>query len=80
MEDLHQLVANFYSLKTEKILTGRVALGDWLGCYRVSILRNTEVRELAGLHLEVFESINFLVNTIVQGSANYNPATKWFKH
>ena len=53
MEDLHQLVANFYSLKTEKILTGRVALGDWLGFYRVSILRNTEVRELAGLHLEV---------------------------
>ena len=43
MEDLYQLVANFYSLKTEKILTG---------CYRVSILPNTGVRELAGLHLE----------------------------
>ena len=28
------LVANFYSYKTEKIATGRVALGDWVGCYR----------------------------------------------
>ena len=26
--------ANVYSLKAEKILTGRVALGDWLGCFR----------------------------------------------
>ena len=25
--------ANVYNLKTEKIPTGRVALGDWLGCY-----------------------------------------------
>ena len=24
--------ANFYNLKREKIPTGRVALGDWLGC------------------------------------------------
>ena len=36
--------ANIYSLKTEKIPTGRVALGDWLGCYRagnkMSILPN----------------------------------------
>ncbi|CAI9156044.1 unnamed protein product, partial [Rangifer tarandus platyrhynchus] len=31
---LLQQVANFYSLKTEKIPTGTVALGDWLGCYR----------------------------------------------
>ena len=23
---------NFYNLKREKIPTGRVALGDWLGC------------------------------------------------
>ena len=30
------LVANFYSLK-KKIPAGRVALGDWLGCYRVGI-------------------------------------------
>ena len=30
------LVANCYSLKPEKITTGRVTLGDWLGCYRVS--------------------------------------------
>ena len=29
-----RLVASFYSLKTEKIPTGMVALGDWLGCYR----------------------------------------------
>ena len=27
--------ANFYNLKREKIPTGRVALGDWLGHYRV---------------------------------------------
>ena len=35
-EPLCELVANFYSLKTKKIPTGRVALGNWLGCYRVS--------------------------------------------
>ena len=39
-----RLVANFYSLKTEKIPTGMVALDDWLGCYkvysRVGILHN----------------------------------------
>ena len=29
------LIANFYSLKTKKIPAGRVALGDWLGRYRV---------------------------------------------
>ena len=28
--------ANFYGLKTKKIPAGRVALGEWLGCYRVS--------------------------------------------
>ena len=28
--------ASFYSLKTEKIPAERVALGDRLGCYRVS--------------------------------------------
>ena len=32
----HGLVVNFYSLKTQKIPAGRVALGDWLGYYRVS--------------------------------------------
>jgi len=53
VEDLYQPVANFYSLKTEKILTGRVALDDWLECYRVSILPNRGVKELAGLHLKV---------------------------
>ena len=46
-------VANFYSLKTEKIPTGRVALGDWLGCYRVgnsvSIFTKHGVRDLASL-------------------------------
>ena len=26
-------VADFYSLKTKKIPPGRMALGDWLGCY-----------------------------------------------
>ena len=26
------LIANFYSLKTKKILAKRLALGDWLGC------------------------------------------------
>ena len=30
----HRLVANVYRLKTEKIPTVMVALGDWLGCYR----------------------------------------------
>ena len=34
--------ANFYSLKTQKIPAGRVAVGDWLGCYRVGILPNIE--------------------------------------
>ena len=29
------VVANFYNLKTEKISTGMVALGDWLRCYRM---------------------------------------------
>ena len=29
------LVANFYSLKTKKIPAGRMALGDWSGCYVV---------------------------------------------
>ena len=29
------LLANFYSLKAKKIPVGRVASGDWLGCYRV---------------------------------------------
>ena len=29
------LVANFYSLKTKKIPAGRMALGDWSGCYKV---------------------------------------------
>ena len=28
-------MANLYRLKIEKIPTGMVALGDWLGCYRV---------------------------------------------
>ena len=30
------LAASFYSFKTKKIPAGRVALGDWLGHYRVS--------------------------------------------
>ena len=36
------LIANFYSLKTKKIPTGSVALGDWSGCYRVDILPSME--------------------------------------
>ena len=43
-EPFCRLAANFYSLKTEKIPTGMVALGDWLACYkvddRVGILHN----------------------------------------
>ena len=34
-EPFRRLVANFHSYKTEKITTGRVASGDWVGCYRV---------------------------------------------
>ena len=30
------LVATLYSLKTKKIPAERVALDDWLGCYKVS--------------------------------------------
>ena len=30
------LVANFYSLKTKKIPAGRMALGNWSGCYKVT--------------------------------------------
>ena len=30
-----RLVANFYNLKTEKVPTGMVALGELLGCYRI---------------------------------------------
>ena len=37
-----ELIANFYSLKTKKISAGRLALDDWLGCYRVDILPNME--------------------------------------
>ena len=39
---LHGLVANLHSLKTEKTPVGRVALGDWLGCYRVGTAPNME--------------------------------------
>ena len=47
-----RLAANFYILKTEKIPTGRVVLGDWLRCSgvgnRVGVLLNVGVAELAG--------------------------------
>lgn len=36
VDTFHGLVANVYSLKTKEILAGRLALGDWLGSYRVS--------------------------------------------
>ena len=45
-------VANFYSLKTETIPIGMVALGDGLGCYRVGILLNMGSGNWAGLDLE----------------------------
>ena len=32
----HGLRASFYSLETKKIPAGRLVLGDWFGCYRVS--------------------------------------------
>ena len=48
----HGLVANVYSLKTKKIPAGRLPLGDWLGCYRMStgvgIFASFVVRESAG--------------------------------
>ena len=31
-----ELIANFYSLKIKKIPVGRLVLGDWLECYKVS--------------------------------------------
>ena len=30
------LVTNFYNLKTKKIPAGRLAVGDWLRCHRVT--------------------------------------------
>ena len=35
INSFQKLTANFYSLKIKKIPPGRLALGDWLGCYRV---------------------------------------------
>ena len=34
-DSFHELIANFYSLKTKKIPAGRLALGDGLGRYGV---------------------------------------------
>ena len=36
VERFWELIANFYSLKTKKIPVGRLVLGDWLECYKVS--------------------------------------------
>lgn len=33
----HGLVANFYSLQTKQLPAEKLALGDWFGCYRVTI-------------------------------------------
>ena len=33
--DLFRELLTFYSLKTKKIPAGRLALGNWLGLYRV---------------------------------------------
>ena len=35
VDSFYGLVANFYSLKTKQIPAGWLALGDWLGLYRV---------------------------------------------
>ena len=35
VDSFHELIANFYSLKTKKMPAGRLASGDWLGCCRV---------------------------------------------
>ena len=35
INSFQKLIANFYSLKIKRILAGRLALGDWLVCYRV---------------------------------------------
>ena len=36
VDTLGGLVANFYSFKTGTNPAGRLALGDWLGCHRVT--------------------------------------------
>ena len=35
VDSFHGLIANFYSFKTKSIPAERLALGDWLGPYRV---------------------------------------------
>ena len=35
LDAFHGLLASFYSLKIKKTPAGRVALGDWLGRYRM---------------------------------------------
>ena len=35
VNSFHELIANFYSLKTKKIPGGKLASGGWLGDYRV---------------------------------------------
>ena len=35
INSFQKLIANFYSLKIKKILSGRLTLGDCLVCYRV---------------------------------------------
>ena len=36
IDAFHGLEANFYILKTKKMPAGRLALGDWLGHYRMT--------------------------------------------
>ena len=76
----HGVLASFYSPRTEKIPTGRLAFGDWLGCYkmgnRVSILPNIQGQVTAGLDSEAHgncfygagSSRDFCSVTLVQDS------------
>ena len=59
------LLANFCSLKAKKIPVGKVALGDWLGCYRVGMFTQYGVRELAGF------------NQGSQGNGSYGAWSVW---
>ena len=35
VDTFRELIANFYSLKTKKLSAGRLAVGEWLGHYRL---------------------------------------------
>ena len=52
VDHLCELIVNFYSLKTKEVPAGRVVLGDWFECCRVStgvgIFASFGARKLAG--------------------------------